>query len=191
MRVSFWTRPGRRSKAHQAARFAHPLQPEPRTALLLPGFTGSKNVRVFASGWDDAAIRFQPESIAAPVDELRRLLRERVAGLETLRHAVIALTFEGQPGVSGLEREQFWRAWGVPLFEQYWSSVGGELLAGECEAHQGLHIAPSRARTTLARPGHELHDGPCGCGSPTPRLVSLESLQLPLPMAMQESRLVS
>ncbi len=136
-------------------------------------------------------MRFQPESIAASVEELRRLLHERAAGLETLRHAVIALTFEGQPGLSSWERELFWRAWGVPLFEQYWSSAGGELLAGECEAHQGLHIAPSRAKAMLTRPGHELHNGPCGCGSPTPRLVSLESLQLPLPMAMQESGLVS
>ena len=188
------TRLGRRADArHTAARFAHPLQPEPRTAVLSAGFTGSKSIRVFLLGWDDEAARFQPESIAAPIEELRRLARDRVAGLHTLRHAVVALTFAGQPGLTGFERELFWRAWGVPIFEQYWSAPGGEMIAGECEAHQGLHIATTRANSkpNIHRPGYEIHPGACGCGVVAPRLVRLEYVEAPLEMAATAARLVS
>jgi hypothetical protein len=60
------------------------MNPAPRTAILAPGFRGTRNARVFEEGSERAA-RFQPESIAATVSELRRLAAE---GLR-LDHSVV------------------------------------------------------------------------------------------------------
>jgi hypothetical protein len=149
-----------RTKAAGAA-FVHPLDPAPKTAILTSGFRESRNVRVFPEGWTEHAARFSPTAIAGPIEQLRRVARRGVA----LQHAVIALTYRSGPALSDIDREFLWRAFGVPVFEQF-LGANNELLATECEAHQGLHIFG------------EWNAGPldtsmCACGSKTPRLSSL------------------
>ncbi|HLK21476.1 MAG TPA: hypothetical protein VKT81_21155, partial [Bryobacteraceae bacterium] len=117
----------------------------------------TKLVRVFPTGWTEEAARFHPSSIAAPLDQLRRISRR---GIE-LSHAVVALTYLGQQGLSEDDRDLFWDSFGVPVFEQHLGPAN-ELLAMECEAHAGLHVI-----SDFEDPG--LDHVSCVCGNPAPR----------------------
>jgi hypothetical protein len=141
------------------ARFIHPLDPAPRTAILAPGFRETRLVRVCPQGWDQRARRFQPGSIAGPLDALRTLARDGWP----LEQAVIVFSYAGGPGISSLDREQLWEAFGVPVFEQYLSSKN-KLLASECDAHSGLHVVTGCE-------GFPLEYDLCPCGNPAPRLT--------------------
>ena len=140
------------------AQFVHPVQPAPRTAVLAPGFRDSRLVRVFASGWTADAARFSPASIAGPVEELRKAAH---AGFE-LRHSVVVLTSNDDATLSDEDREFLWVAFGVPVFEQQ-LGPDNELLASECDAHAGLHLAGEFP--TMRRDKNT-----CACGNPAPRL---------------------
>jgi hypothetical protein len=144
---------------NKGARFVHPMDPAPRTAILAPGFQSTRTLRAFPQGWDQRTQRFQPQSIAAPCAELRRLASQ---GLR-LEHAVIVLTQEGEDGLSATDRDLFWRAFGVPVYEQYLDE-NNRLLAMECDAHAGLHVV---------RGCEDLHweREACACGDRTPRIA--------------------
>ncbi len=142
----------------RGAQFVHPMNPAPRTAILAPGFQATRTARVFPQGWDERAERFQPQSIAAPIEELRRLALRNLR----LEHAVIALTREGEEGLSNADRELFWRAFGVPVFEQLLDADNG-LLATECDAHSGLHVVRGCHGQPLDREA-------CACGDHSPRI---------------------
>ena len=134
------------------------MDPVPRTAILTPGFQESKLVRVFPQGWTAEAARFEPASVAGPVEVLRALARIRPA----LTHAVIAFTYDGRPDLNDDDRELFWEAFGVPVFEQR-LDARNRLLAMECHAHEGLHLA---GEFRHLRAGKNC----CACGNPAPRL---------------------
>jgi len=140
------------------ARFVHPIDPVPRTAILTAGFQETRVVRVFSRGWDDRATRFRATSIAGSIEQLRRIL---TAGIR-LEHAVIALTYPGDPALSQSDREALWRALGVPVFEQYLDRKN-RLLAMECDVHSGLHVVSGCA-------GLEVEPEACACGNRAPRL---------------------
>ncbi len=161
--------------------FIHPMNPTPRTAILTPGFQETKLVRVFPQGWNEEAAKFEPSSIAGPADQLRRLTKLDLG----LRHAVIVFTYGVEAGLSDDDRDNFWDAFGVPVFEQYLGR-GNELLAVECDAHTGLHLvgdfeAPDQDRRA------------CACGSPNPRLPrrarigELAELLIEAPMAFGDA----
>ena len=136
----------------------HPMDPAPRTAILVPGFQETKFTRVFPNGWDREVARFKPQSIAATLEVLRSL-----AGKELhLEHAVVAFTHEDEGAVSSADRDLFWRAFGVPVFEQY-LSADNRLLAMECESHSGLHVV-------YGCEGLRFDREPCGCGNKLPRI---------------------
>lgn len=151
MRLNF-----RRRKS--GARFVHPMNPVPRTAVLAPGFQETKMIRVFASGWNEAAARFKPSSIAGPPEQLRQLTRLPLR----LQHAVIVFTYDGRPRLSDEDRDLFWSAFGVPVFEQCLGPAN-ELLAMECDAHAGLHVVGDFEHL---RADHNS----CACGNPAPRV---------------------
>ena len=149
-----------RLKRRKAA-FVHPLDPAPRTAILAPGFAQTDRIQVFPGGWSAQARRFRPTSIAAPINVLRELARRPV----DLRHALIVFT-DLRARLSESDREFLWQAFGVPVFEQC-LDARNQLVAGECEAHHGLHLwraIPSEWQRDVE---HER----CACGSPGPRLV--------------------
>jgi hypothetical protein len=139
------------------APFIHPMDPTPRTAILAPGFQETKLVRVFPAGWTEEAARFHPSSIAGPPEQLRRLANR---GIE-LSHAVVAITYLGQAGLSEDDRDLFWDTFGVPVFEQH-LGPSNELLAMECEAHSGMHVM-------LNFEDPHLDHNSCVCGNPSPR----------------------
>jgi hypothetical protein len=138
--------------------------------VLVGWFREKSPVRVFRQGWCDDTARFQPQAIAATWPQLRELMEGGDAAPD---HAVIALARPGDPLLSPEAREQLWRAFRVPVFEQI---VGprGRLLAAECEAHEGLHIAWG----DFSVRNFALEASPCPCGRATPRLVPLRTREL-------------
>ncbi len=149
--------------------FRYPMDPAPRTAVLAacfrqPRLRPSYPVRVFPQGWSEEVSAFAPAAVAAPREQLLGLAAAERPPVFT--HAVIALESSGDPMLSAAERERLWRAFRVPVFEQIIGPCG-ELLAAECEAHDGLHIECRG----LPWDGYRLEMSPCGCGRKTPRLM--------------------
>jgi len=150
------------------AGFQYPLGDAPKTAVLVPwfaehlAFRGRASVRSFP-GWTVEAAAFAPAAIAASRSQLRALAVDP----PKLTHALIALSRPKEVLLTAADREQLWRAYRVPVFEQI---IGpqGERLAAECEAHDGLHIeAPAQDWT-----GFALDESVCACGLRTPRVSS-------------------
>jgi hypothetical protein len=149
------------------AAFVYPVPPAPLTAILMPWFspkTRSRGgVRVFEDGWNAEAAAYRPQAIAATWPQIEALLAGKI---ESLTHAVIVLARPEDALLTLAQREQLWRAFRVPVFEQI---IGehGVLLAAECEAHAGLHIESPK----LELAGLAIESGPCGCGRTTPRII--------------------
>lgn len=143
------------------AAFRYPIgKLAPRVAVLVPWFKAKDPVRIFPNGWCREAEAFKPQAIAGTREQLLQLAALRIE----VTHALIALTKPGEPLLTSSDRDQLWRAFGVPVFEQLVED-NGELLAAECEAHQGLHLCV----TELS--GYALDADPCPCGSKAPRLI--------------------
>lgn len=148
------------SLTSRKAAFVYPLGKAPRTAVLVPWFRAKDAVRVFDHGWSPEASAYAPEAIAATREQLLAL----VYSAPDVSHALIALAQPGQPWLTPADREHLWRAFHVPVFQQL-VTESGELLAMECEAHDGLHL------TARDLPGYALDPTPCPCGLRTPRLI--------------------
>jgi len=140
--------------------FAYPVPPAPRTAVLVPWFRppllASQPVRIFPQGWGIDAASFEPSAIAGTADQCWRL---RGSLLPFLTHALIVLERPGWPRLDEDDRNALWRAFCVPVFEQI-IAPSGQLLAGECEAHDGLHIEGPGLH--LTRPMVDTSLCPCG-----------------------------
>ena len=179
------------------SRLRHALDNSPRVAILAPRFLPGLRSRVFANPWAPALSRYEPEAIAGPVDTLRAFAEAMLRGatwIPPLRYAVIAFTGILEGPLSLEDRQLFWRAFGVPVYEQYFG-FGGDMLAYECEAHAGLHISLDAAYIEHSGDGEilisfldnpyypvlrlcsgmiaEWHEAPCECGRREPRLVNL------------------
>ena len=180
--------------------FRSPLEHTPKTAILMAGFQQTSGVKMIAGNWSKGLKRFGASALAAPLT----VLRELAAAVETgeqeingLKHFVIPFTGGEQGELREEDREQFWRVFQVPLFEQR-LGFDGRVIAYECEAHSGMHILPERAAfeetansellltslTDLRHPtlrvgtrtsGKIQHEC-CDCGNASPRLVGVGQL---------------
>jgi hypothetical protein len=155
---------------HRRRALVYPIQPPPKTAILVPWFRSSGVLRVFRDGWTEEAAAFAPCAIAGTFAQLDTLTGMRIPSLS---HAVIALTRPGEPRLTESDRNRFWFAFRVPVFEQI---IGerGELLAAECEAHDGLHVES----VNLSLDEMKIDEFPCACGRKTPRLVSADAREV-------------
>ena len=144
----------------------YPVHPAPRTAVLVPWFHESlltnRPLRIFPDGWNPDAAAFAPAAIAGTLEQLNALARD---GIPSLTHSIIILWQPEQQRMTDADRESLWWAFRVPVFEQV-IGKSGKLLAAECEAHDGLHIASP----ALSLHGESLDDSPCPCGRKTPRI---------------------
>lgn len=150
----------------------YPVAPTPRTAVLMPGFLETNQVRVFPEGLTPAVLRFQPQALAAPADLLRWAASNGVRGrvvLPRLENALVVFTGVPFGCLSEADRDLLWRAFQVPVFEQM-LGFDGELLASECEAHEGLHLRQEQAIFEYAP----------GAGQPEVLITFLNNLRYPL-----------
>lgn len=118
---------------------------------------------MFRNGWSSETARYAPAAAAGRRDQLLAL----DAGVR-FTHAVIALARPGEALLTSEERDLLWQRFRVPVFEQIVGSEG-ELLASECEAHDGLHVESPREWI-----GYRTDEAPCGCGKTTARLFAAE-----------------
>ena len=151
--------------------FQYPIAPAPRTAVLVNwfssgrfgrGFLASQSIRIFRNGWGPDVVAFTPAAIAATWEQLRSLER---ASIPSLTHVLIVLWRPGQERLTEASRDQLWNTFRLPVFEQV-IGKSGELLAAECEAHDGLHLRSSR----LPLDEEYVDASPCPCGRKTPRI---------------------
>jgi len=197
--------PGRRHATSQP--FRSPLEHLPRTAILMQGFEQSSGVRVIARNWSNGLKHFAATALAGPVAALREIATAIESGLAEappLKHFVVPFTLAPEGALSAHDRDRFWRVFRVPVFEQR-LGFDGQVIAYECEAHDGLHILPERAafeetlnseflltsltdlRYPTLRVGTQvagaIQRDCCDCGHATARLMSAKPLPAPGPLA--------
>jgi hypothetical protein len=185
--------------AVQPRKFRFPFEPAPRTAVLMPGFEQSGPVRVFAGDWGPRLERYRPEALAAPAGVLRHLAQAAARGRPSVpppQNALVVFTGVNEDEMDDQDRDLFWEVFQVPLFEQY-LGFDGQVVAWECEAHEGLHVEETNAvieqspepegelvltsLTDLRRPALRVRTGVagriehsvCECGRKEPRLTGL------------------
>src|SRR5258708_5407669 len=128
--------------------FRSPLDHTPKTAILMRGFEQTSTVRaVGQNNWAQGLKHFGASALAAPISVLREIAAAIDRGQQeahALKHFVVSFTGGDQGELKEEDREQFWRVFQVPVFEQ---RVGfdGRVVAYECEAHDGLHVMPESA----------------------------------------------
>ncbi len=124
-----------------------PVPAPARAALLMPGFHSGGGVRVFEKFSRGDLARYKPDALAGPVGILRQLAEgaeDRGAWAPRLGHSVIAFSTPQSSFLSAEARDLFWRVFQAPVFGQL-LGLAGELLAWECEAHDGYHVVPENA----------------------------------------------
>jgi hypothetical protein len=143
----------------------YPIPPAPPTAVLIDGFRAAGNIRVFEHGWNEDAAAFAPAAVAGTPAQLVAL-----PPIPSLKNALIALVRSNEPGLSEEDRARLWRVFRVPVFEQR-IDESCNLIAFECEAHDGLHI---ESPVAAPREGEVVEAAPCGCGRTSARLITPE-----------------
>jgi hypothetical protein len=151
---------------HSKAVLVYPVPPAPPTAVLQPWFRERGMVRIFPEGWSAVAAAFAPAAIAATWPQLEALLPQHIP---SLTHSIIVLATPADLLLTPHQRDRLWRAFRVPVFEQI---IGdrGELLAAECEAHDGLHVVGIGKQQPAFATIFPVDTAPCGCGKKSPRL---------------------
>lgn len=200
-------------------RFESPVSPLPRTAILMEGFVETEKIMCFPEGWSSDLEHFRPESLAGPVSMLRRMATSvfnRGAHFPALKRPIVAFTGLpfGDAGVlTDADRDQFWKAFSVPVHE-YFLGHRHEVLARECDARSGLHIDPVQAVVEILDPEDTqvadrrgelivtslannlfpavrltsglrgtLTEAPCACGIAGQRILQIQPLAEPKPRA--------
>ena len=115
--------------------FRYPLQPSPKILMLLQGFQRSGAVRNVFDLDPAGTAGSTTDTMAAPVNVLRAMAG--VAGPQ--RYPVVAFTGVRHGTLTEADRESFWKSFRVPVFEQF-LGLNNDLVAEECEAHEGLHV---------------------------------------------------
>lgn len=200
---SYWEQPEAFRNPQQPVRLArlrYPLDPTPRIAILGTGWVENQQTLCFPNGWCHEMREFRAEALAGPVSALRRLANSvfnRGAYFPHLKRPIVAFTglaSSARETFSDEDRDLLWRAFHVPVFEQF-LGLDRELLAAECDAHYGLHINMESVLFQRAEDGEllvtsfnnlsspipklatglfgELMFDPCPCGKPGPRISAV------------------
>lgn len=171
------------------AAFVYPIQPAPRVAILADGFRRTTNIRTVPKWGMRDLESLKTDAVAAPV----AVLRDIAATGRSFNYPVVAFTGVRHGYLSDADRDLFWRTFGVPVFEQM-TGVDNDVVADECEAHNGLHVRNTDAifefrgkelvvsslsnlvhpvlRLALGLTGR-IEASLCRCGKPGPRLMDL------------------
>jgi len=156
-----------------------------------------RHVRQFESLEDPSLWQWEPQVVAAPLDALRHFAE--TAPARPLRNGLIAFSDIVQGPLAPDLADRLWAKFQVPVFEQL-LGFDGEMLAWECEMHNGLHV---RAKAAIFEqlPGERLlvsllanrrlpvlrlETGmagritlePCACGHQSPRITHLRRIAL-------------
>ena len=171
-----------------------PISPTLRLVQLSSG-PKFANVQPFVpKRWSDLQL-FAAQVVIGSLSQVLRLADRAAAGsfdASSIDHALVILTRCGAQPLTDIRRVTLWQSFGVPLFELY-LGLDHSLLAAECEAHEGWHLASGIAFATLDS-GELILDGAgnsglrtglsayleeqaaCACGRSSLRLLEIELL---------------
>lgn len=121
----------------------------------------------------DAASGLPPgtEVLVAPRTALLDLawaLDRDTAPLPEIHRAIVVRSDRWQGLLTEEDRDLLWDVFGVPVFEQF-TAPDGRVVAFECEAHAGLHLAGD-PQALAGMPG-AIETLPCECGRPESRFM--------------------
>ncbi len=148
-------------------RLHYPLDPVPRTLVLGHALRTEPNVRSFLR-WTVEQIEFaRPQALAGPLRELIEVASLRELGilkLRSLSFPLVVITRDDEARLCEADHERLWRLFRLPVFEQV-RDRNGRLLAWECEAREGFHLA---ADAPSALMGLAPCKENCACGKALP-----------------------
>jgi hypothetical protein len=81
-------------------------------------------------------------------------------------YPIVVLSDVSQGLMTDADRDYIWKEFGVPVFEYLVDE--NEILAQECEAHEGLHLTQQLDGLVL-----EVTNEPCPCGRPGDRVIGV------------------
>jgi hypothetical protein len=176
MRIPLPWRSGNGAARPELPSLAYPLYPPPRVAVLGVDLAAEFDVRSFPR-WSVCELEaFQPEALAGNMAELTTVARLRRHGqmaLRCLKYPIVVLTQAGEAPLDAARHEDLWNWFGLPVFEQI-RDRQGNLIAYECEARAGFHLAPGVV-LDAAMSGLRWFSGAtrerCHCGVATTRLL--------------------
>ena len=111
-----------------------------------PAAARPEGVHLVPNGWR-GKLGFATQAIAGPQADLARLAARIQAGEPAPGRGarrVLVYTKLGEPLLDPTLRDRLWQAFELPVFEQL-HGFDGELLASECEAHEGMHLETEAA----------------------------------------------
>jgi hypothetical protein len=172
-----------------------PEAPYLRIAQISPAAAVFDSAELFPPDrWDDLEA-FRPRVLAGAPRDLQQLAGRVALGtvdFGSVDHAIFVVTECGERPLADVSRVMLWQAFGVPVYELFFSP-GGALLAGECEAQEGWHIEPGasfwlsrgelivhedrRGALPTGLTGH-LESEPCPCGRAGTRILEVQPLTL-------------
>jgi hypothetical protein len=132
---------------------------------------------------------------AGPLKWLTKQVQTGTLNLDSVNHAILALTNCGEAPLSDTLRVLLWQSFGVPVYEVVIAG-DGTLLATDCEAQDGWHLQPGvRARLIdselhFEMPGVRpfctglsaaISSEACACGRSALRITGMERLRHPNP----------
>ena len=106
-----------------------------------PADSRAKGIRLIPDGWR-RKLGLAIEAIVGSQADLAKLAARIVAGEPVSGRGARRLLVYTQPGERMLDpelRDRLWQAFELPIFVQL-RGFEGELLASECEAHEGMHL---------------------------------------------------
>ena len=119
-------------------RFQSPLPSSRNAVILEPVFRSSGPVRYIDHARCAEVAESRPAILAGSRTALSAVESSLPSGVPS--HALVVLTREGEALLTEDDRDLLWNRFQVPVFEQVMTREG-ELLAWECEAHDGFHLA--------------------------------------------------
>ena len=148
-------------------RLHYPLSPMPRTLVLGQALQSEPNVRSFLR-WTVKQIEFaRPQALAGPLRDLIEVASLKELGilkLRSLSFPLVVITRDDEARLCEADHERLWRLFRLPAFEQVRDRTG-RLLAWECEARDGFHLAAEAPAGLLGiTPNREN----CACGKTVP-----------------------
>lgn len=141
----------------------YPIPRVRRIAVLGIAVRQCKEVQCFPQWTCTQLLQADPLALAGSFDDLAEVARleaDNYLLLPSLRYPLLVFTRPGQGPLTQLQHDRLWRWFRLPTFEQIRDS-NGALLAFECDAREGFHLAPG---VTAAELGGQGHHALCGCG---------------------------
>ncbi len=161
----------RRRNAAARPPLHYPVSPLPRVAVIGLELEGPAGTHCLKQWSAEDLRRLRPQALAGWWNDLAEVARLVLAGELELPQLQFPILVFSRPGAAPLParcHDLLWDWFRVPTFEQIRSGAA-ELLAHECAARCGFHLAPGvdAGRVPLPRAAH-----PCPCGNPAPLLCA-------------------